>query len=125
MQGHEYDGRRRLRAFDSLRMIVGDDRCDRCDLQHLLQILLAEPGDRRYAHRASVAKAVVGLGIFLFQPHAEIHAVAGEGIPAAVLFHRFDQRLFHRLLVGVNAAVHQRFRYRQRHNAVVCKLGPL
>ena len=122
---HEYDRGCGLRSFDPFRVIVGYSSRRRRDAEHLRHVLLAEPRHRADAHRAPVAEAVVRLGILLRDPHAEVDPVSCEGIPAPVLLHGIDQRLLHRLLVGVDPAVHERLRHCEGHNAVVRELGPL
>ena len=125
VERHKDHGSRRLRAFHSFGMIVGYLRRHGRDTEHLPEVLLAEPGRRRYAHGAPVSEAVIGFRVILVQPHAEFCPVSRKRISVAVFLHGGHKRFFHCLFVCVHPAVHERFRHGQRQDAVVRKLRSL
>ena len=125
VDSHKDHRSRCLRAFDPLGMIVGHFCRYSADPQHLPKVILAEPCSRGYAHRAPVSVTVIGFWLFLMKPHTEFRAVACKRIPASVFLHGRDNGFFHSLFISIRPAVHEPFRHRDGHDAVIRVLRSL
>ena len=71
--------RRGLRAFDALRVVVGDFSGHFCHFQCFVQ-RVEQPACCRHPHSRAVTETAIGIRIFCVQPPAEHPAVTGMGI---------------------------------------------
>ena len=77
--GQKNHCRRSLRAFDALRVVVGNFGGHFCHFQRFVQ-RIEQPSRCRHPHSRAVAKTTIGLRIFCVQPPADHPAVTGMGI---------------------------------------------
>ena len=77
--GQKNHCRRGLRAFDALRVVVGDFSGHFCHFQRFVQ-RIEQPARCRHPHSRAVTETAIGIRIFCVQPPAEHPAVTGMGI---------------------------------------------
>ena len=112
-----------LRAFDALRVVVGDVGSQ---LRHVQRVAegRVEPAHRGHAHAGAVAVAVVGFRVGIVQPVVERATVAGVVVLAAEALHFSDDGAADGVIV-LSVRVHEGLRNCQGHDRVVRGTGVL